>query len=214
MSILFSNMSLLVRANLNEALGNMKDPKRELQEKISALKSAWESGRTELAQAGAALATYEEKEQAIQEQLRFHGGQAEKFIANETVAYYHLKKAKTAQKNLADAQKETAKFKAELETQQVTLDAVAERLETLQKALDKIKLINSRGEQLNVLRKIAAEEKEAEVLEESAVKKVFAAEARLEMDGIDVPAVAIERDPELVAQLEALKKKKGKKGAK
>lgn len=214
MSSLFSDLSLLARANLNEALDNMKDPKRELQEKISALKSAWESGRIELAQAGAALATYEEKEQAIQEQLEFHEGQAEKFIANDKVAYYHLQKAKTAQKNLADAQKETAKFKAELENQQVTLDAVAERLETLQKALDKIKLIDSRGEQLTVLRRIAAEEKEAQELEESAVKKVFAAEARLGLAGIDVPTVEKERDPELVAQLEALKKKKGKKGAK
>lgn len=207
---LFTDISLLARASLRELLENIEDPMRDLQEKISTLQAAWETGRRELAEAGNALSVYQEKEAAIQKQIDFHNAQAEKFADKDDVAYAHLEKAKAAEDSLARARKATAELNAELENQQVTVDAVAERLETLQKAHDKIKLITGRAGQLDVLRRVAKEEDAASELERSAVKKLYTAEARLELNGVPAPGKLKEQDPELLEKLAQLKKKKEK----
>lgn len=207
---LFSDFSLLVRATLSEILENIEDPQRDLQDKIQTLTEAWETGRHELAEAGNALSVYQEKEESVRKQIAFHEEQAERFAANVDVAYAHLKKAKECGESLARAEKATAEYSAEIEKQRLTVDAVAERLETLQKAADKIKLVNGRAKQLDVLRKVADEEKEAEELGQSAVKILYVAEARLELDGIKAPSVSNERDPELLEKIKQLQARKSK----
>lgn len=201
-------LKLLARVNLNEWLKNVRDPRRELLERMNVLKAELEAGRRELAQQGASLGDYEAAETALSQQIEFHQKKAAAFAGrNDQVALEHLAQKKDLTATLQKAQAETAKFKTELRQLEITVDAVAERLGTLEKAYSRIEMVSARGEQLKVLSQVAREEKEMEELETSALRQLYTQEALLEMRGETPPQVP-EEDPRLRAELEKLKQEK------
>lgn len=204
-----SQLQLLSKVVLSEFLANLKDPKRELLERMETLRRELEVGRREIAQQGGSVGDYEAAETALRNQIEFAGKQAAKFAEkDEKVAREHLQKQVKIEAELEDVVKATVEFKKSLEDLEKTVDAVAKQLGALEKAYGKIETMQSQGKMLYTLNQIATTHRQTEELEEAAQREIYKQEALAEIRG-EAPQ-ASSSDNLVETRLAELKKKKGK----
>lgn len=200
MNDLMSKLSLLAHANINSWLQQVTDPATDLHAKIEQLGAALKEGEQQLAVSSSQLATYEEQELIVQNQLDTHTMMAQ--VAGSTEAgLQQAAKVLELEEKLQPLQKEVSGYRATHQRLEATVAALRERLSFLIIAQDRVRNLESTHDQLAALAEVGTAEQQAEEAEESALKNLDRVETRLQLDGIEVPQATNIADPRVAARL-------------
>lgn len=187
MNDVLEKLVFLAQASMASWVENLTDdPMSALVNHIADFREELRQGEMALAMSESSLARVEAQITEIEAQIRFHEGYTGDEI-NEDVALKHagdIVSLETSLKEKRHEYEEAAALSAKLEA---VVDVVKKRLSYLVKANGQIGLKRQVGAQMSILRSIAQEEDEANLLQAHADLQIDVETVRLEVAGIKVP---------------------------